>query len=243
MRLFMRPIYTKQLKAQIEMVKAEGDDRWIRGYASIFDVVDSYGDVVVPGAFARTLDTPEERNRVVVLWQHDVRQPIGVPTVMREDSKGLYVEAKISKTARGDEALALISDGVVKELSIGFNYRRFEITDETTSDGWPIWYLKDVELMEWSPVTWGACPGTVAEMLKAMKLEQTQVMTKSAGRFYGGFDYFKPQAPLPPPAKPALSSGLDVKAIHALASRNKARVGHPTQTATDRLRSAPTAGL
>lgn len=174
----------RQYKADVEIVPDASDDRLIKGYTSIFGVTDSYGDIVEQGAFDRTLNTPEERDRVVVLWQHNAQTPIGLPTVMREDSKGLYVEARISKTAAGNDALELIRDRVVKELSIGFDLRRFEVTDDKTDDGWPIWILKDVLLREWSPVTWGACPGTSVEVLKSLKLQQTRRLKHSVNSFF-----------------------------------------------------------
>mgnify|MGYP000867376569 CR=1 FL=1 len=43
-------------------------------------------------------------------------QPIGIPVEMREDAKGLWVKARVSKTALGDEALVeLMRDSVAPE--------------------------------------------------------------------------------------------------------------------------------
>ena len=88
------------------------------GYASVFGNVDSYGDVVMPGAFSKTL--LERADRVKVLWQHDPWTPIGKPIEMREDKAGLYTKSKISQTQAGRDALTLLRDGVVNELSIGY---------------------------------------------------------------------------------------------------------------------------
>ena len=95
-------------------MKADTDRRIISGYASVFDVLDSYGDVVRRGAFSETI---EERFRKVprikMLWQHRPDLPIGLPVDMKEDRKGLWVSGKVSETRLGDESLRLISDGVV----------------------------------------------------------------------------------------------------------------------------------
>ena len=46
---------------------------------------------------------------------------IGVTKLLREDAAGLYGEWRVSKTALGDETLALVEDGALRDLSIGFD--------------------------------------------------------------------------------------------------------------------------
>ena len=119
-------------------------ERTFTGYASTWDL-DQGGDLIVQGAFAKTLK--EAGSRVKVLWQH--HEPIGIPTEMSEDKKGLLVTAKISKTRLGDEALELMSDGVIDRMSIG--YRIPEGKSEYNSDG--IRVIRELKLMEFSLVT------------------------------------------------------------------------------------------
>ena len=57
----------------------------IAGYASVFGVPDSGGDVVLPGAFEVLAA------RVPLLWQHDTKEPVGFVEQMREDARGLRV--------------------------------------------------------------------------------------------------------------------------------------------------------
>jgi len=93
------------------------------GYASTFWNVDSYGTAFAPGAFSKTL--AERGDKTVVLWQHDPYQPIGKPTRMAEDGRGLAVTARISDGTRaGAEAMALLRDGVPLGLSVGFRTLR-----------------------------------------------------------------------------------------------------------------------
>lgn len=127
-------------------VKATSENEF-EGYASAFGNADSYNDIVVKGAFAKTI---QESKRVKVLWQHDPHQPIGKPIAMSEDSKGLHVKAKISNTSLGKDVVQLIKDGVIDELSIGFN----TIKDEFDSKGARL--IKEVKLWEFSPVTFAA---------------------------------------------------------------------------------------
>jgi uncharacterized protein len=90
-----------------------------RGYAAIFDVPDKGRDIIRPGAFASTLESD-----VPLLWQHDVREPIGRILRMREDSRGLMVEARLSlECQRGRDAWALMRDGALSGLSIGYRAR------------------------------------------------------------------------------------------------------------------------
>lgn len=128
-------------------VKATNENTF-EGYASIFNNKDSYDDIIEPGAFAKTI---QESKRVKVLWQHDPWQPIGKPIAMSEDSKGLHVKAFISQTERGKEAMQLIKDKVIDELSIGYNTVKAIWDSEGQARR-----IKEVKLWEFSPVTFAA---------------------------------------------------------------------------------------
>lgn len=90
--------------------------RTFAGYASTWDE-DLGGDIISKGAFNKTMQ--ERADRVKVLWQHN--EPIGMVKSMNTDTKGLFIEGKISKTRLGDEAIELMSDGVIDQMSIGFS--------------------------------------------------------------------------------------------------------------------------
>jgi len=122
------------------------------GHTSVFGNVDAYGTVVKEGAFTKTLQ--ERGTRIPILWQHDSDEPIGKPTVLKEDETGLFVDASIVEaTRRGAEAMALLREEVPLGLSIGFETiksRAYEEADEAWID-WstaPSW-AKDPEMREW----------------------------------------------------------------------------------------------
>jgi HK97 family phage prohead protease len=72
------------------------DNGIVEGYASVFDVVDSYNDVIAPGAFNRTLKSwAASGRRIPVLWQHEMDNPIGVTLEATEDDKVLAVKAQL----------------------------------------------------------------------------------------------------------------------------------------------------
>ena len=66
--------------------KAVSDAGEIEGYASVFGNVDSYGEIVEPGAFVDSLVASKRNGRKIkMLYQHDPHQPIGVWEDLAED--------------------------------------------------------------------------------------------------------------------------------------------------------------
>ena len=99
------------------------------GYASAFGLVDESGDVVMPGAFAKSL-ARRGRAGVRMLFQHDPKEPVGVWEAIREDSFGLWVEGRlVPGVPRADALRRLIERRAVDGLSIGFR------TVRATRDG------------------------------------------------------------------------------------------------------------
>lgn len=117
------------------------------GYASVFHVVDSQRDEVVPGAFLDTLrvrDTP-----VKLLWQHRLDEPIGVITALFEDARGLYIEGQLLlDVAQAREAYSLLKAGAVSGLSIGYTPRRYKMDPDSG-----VRKLLAIDLVEVSLVT------------------------------------------------------------------------------------------
>lgn len=125
-----------------------------RGMASVFgNLIDAFVPTrILPGAFANTIR--ENKNRIKVLFNHDADSPIGVPTRMEETRDGLLVEAKISQTEKGKEVLTLIRDGVLSELSIGFDPLKYSMVDEGALG--QVRHISELRLWEFSPVVWAA---------------------------------------------------------------------------------------
>jgi len=136
-------------------VKAVGDDGVVEGYASAFGVVDSYNEVVEPGAFTASLvDSRRKGKSIKMLWQHDSHQPIGVWDDLAEDSKGLWVKGRILKDASklAAEAYGLLKGGALDELSIGYR----TVQTEPHDDKQGVLKLLKLDLREVSLVTFGA---------------------------------------------------------------------------------------
>ena len=130
------------------------DGQCIEGYASLFDAADQGGDVVVKGAYGRSLAALNASGvQIKMLWQHDPAQPIGVWDEVREDARGLWVKGRLLDTvAQGREAAALIAAGAIDGLSIGYRTKRATRTEAGQR------LLTDVELWEVSLVTFPMLP-------------------------------------------------------------------------------------
>ena len=135
------------------LADGDGGPMSFEGYGSVFNVVDSYADVVAPGAFRRTLQEAKKSVMPSMLWQHDPDDPLGVWDSMTEDDTGLMVRGRISDTQCGRDAYTLLKDGALNGLSIGFSlYPNGWKIDEKTG----IRTLTAIKLWEVSLVTFPA---------------------------------------------------------------------------------------
>lgn len=122
------------------------------GYASVFGNVDLGGDVVERGAF-KEMKTNSE-GKIVTLWQHDSKQPIGTAS-LRADDHGLHADGRlVMEDPRARSALAHMKAKSVEGMSIG--YEVLPGGAEYTEGGNRI--LKALRLFEISLVTWGMNP-------------------------------------------------------------------------------------
>jgi len=144
-----RPTEYKAFPFEVTSLDFEG--RTLEGYASIFGNLDSGGDIVHKGAFGKTLK--ERGGKVKFLWQHDSREPLGRPLELREDDKGLFIKAIVSKTRRGLDTLELLRDGAINEFSIGYDAIKGGTDYSEGVDGSRIRNLREIKLYEFSLVT------------------------------------------------------------------------------------------
>ena len=146
-------------------IKAVSDDGLFSGYASVFDNVDSYGDIVRKGAFVESISEWEAKGKMPpILWNHDPSDPIGIFTKMQEDDKGLFVEGRllIDDVPRAKQTHALMKAGVIDGLSIGYRVKEYLYNvDEEVTD------LIKLSLREVSIVTFPANPETRIEAVKS----------------------------------------------------------------------------
>jgi uncharacterized protein len=137
------------------------------GYASLFGRRDGQGDIMMPGAFAASLRKRGERN-IRMLFQHDPGEPVGKWSEIRETAKGLYVRGVLNtKVQRGRELLALLEEGGLDGLSIGF--RTVRARNERAIGAR---LLLEVDLWEISLVTFPMLEGARVDGIKKMQPNQ-----------------------------------------------------------------------
>jgi HK97 family phage prohead protease len=103
------------------------------GYASVFDHKDNQGDSIVRGAFRASLLRWHNRQAMPsLLWQHDLKHPIGRILTLREDAHGLLIHAQlILDVQQAREAFALVQGKAMAGLSIGFRVQQSHIDKST----------------------------------------------------------------------------------------------------------------
>lgn len=137
-------------------VKAVGEEGQIEGYGAVFGNRDSYGDIMVKGAFAKTLKGRKPK----MLWQHNMLDPIGAWDEYAEDERGLYMKGRIAiKSTKGRDAYELVKAGAIDGLSIGYVTKDYEMEGGAR-------LLKEVDLFETSLVT---MPANAAAMVTSVK--------------------------------------------------------------------------
>lgn len=131
----------------MEPLPIDGEGRFA-GYASVFGRLDDGGDIVMPGAFRKSLGL-RGRHRIKMLFQHDPKEPVGIWDTIREDEFGLWVEGRlVQDVPRADALRRLIARGAVDGLSIGF--RTVKSTRASREGHRRLW---EVDLWEISIVT------------------------------------------------------------------------------------------
>ena len=153
-------------------VKATRDDQhlYIEGYGARYGNVDSYADIIEPGAFSEFLKS-EDAKRAVLCWQHNFDQPIGAFSELAEDESGLRFKAVIANTQLGRDAAELIESGVLSEFSIGYGVVKAEYPTDHPQGAKRL--LKQLYLYEISLVTRAANPQATLEGAERKGEEET----------------------------------------------------------------------
>lgn len=138
---------------------ADSEEGRFTAYASVFGNVDSYGEVVVKGAFADTLDEWKGSGAPIpLLWGHNMADPdynIGAVTDAVEDETGLLVTAQLDMDSpKAAQVFRLVKSGRVNQMSFAFDV--LDGADGETEDGQKAYLLKKIRLYEVSVVPIGA---------------------------------------------------------------------------------------
>ena len=165
-----RPLLRKPTRAGFA---ALGPDQF-EGYASLFNVRDGAGDSVAPGAFAASL-RQRGPDQIRMLYQHFSHSPIGVWEEIAADSIGLYVRGRLSSDVeQARDVRALLRDGALNGLSIGFRTRRAKHGPGNTRT------LIEIELWEISVVTFPLLAGSTVTAIGSRHNGLAQMLRQAA---------------------------------------------------------------
>lgn len=161
----------KNTSFELKEISEEG---MITGYGSVFGNTDNGNDVVMKGAFNRTINTGKN---VKMLWQHKRDEPIGVWTDIKADDHGLIMTGQLAlETQKGRETLALLKMGALDGLSIGFIPVKADYNDKGERE------IKEVNLKEVSVVTFpmneSATVLAVKEDIPELNVEQIKEVSQ-----------------------------------------------------------------
>jgi HK97 family phage prohead protease len=150
----------------------------LHGYMAIFNdwtEIDSWEGLflerIAPGAFKKTLR--EFGSRVKVLFNHGFDpaigdKPLGKPSVLKEDERGLYIEVPLDDTSYNRDLVASLRSGALDGMSFRFSVGREEWEEPTKASAYnpkilPERTIREVaRLYEGGPVTFPAYEATTA---------------------------------------------------------------------------------
>ena len=118
----MNLFQTKNIDLSVKDVDTAG--RRVKILLSKFNNVDSDGDVILKGAFAKSImergaDSTSNR-KIKYLRYHDFEHQIGVFTKLEETHEGLLAYGDLGRSTKGNDAFLDYQDGIITEHSIGF---------------------------------------------------------------------------------------------------------------------------
>ena len=150
----------KQIAARLEVKgESEGGILHIKAYGLAFGNIDSYGDIIMPGACDAFLAS-DKADRMALCYQHDFSTVIGKITDKGVDDYGMWIEADILPTTAGKDAAILLKSGAVKEFSIGYRADKYHY-ENREGYNYEIRIIDALTVYEVSPVTVAANPSAV----------------------------------------------------------------------------------
>lgn len=162
---------TRSTSTELNLCTAD-EEGTFEGHAAIFGKLNSFDEVVVPGAFKKTLKS-RSKHKVKMLRQHQQSAIIGVWEELREDSEGLFVRGRLlTEIQSAKETLILLKAKALDGLSIGFRtvIEEFDHKKKITN-------LMEIDLFEISLV---AIPSQAAALITSVReMSPEEITTKT----------------------------------------------------------------
>ena len=144
-------------------IELKDDSGQVEAVFSIFNSLDSDGDVVMPGA----VKSGFKNNQVPMVWSHKWDMPIGKGTINQDNDKAVFKGEFFMDTESGKEAYNLVKNmGDMQQWSFGYKVNDSEFAKAEGQDS-DARYLKDLTVYEVSPVLVGANQDTYTLAIKS----------------------------------------------------------------------------
>lgn len=135
----------------------DSDEMRLTGHAVVFDTPTNVGGAFIerisPRAFRKTLKESDQ----VALWNHDDGKPLGRVSagtlILKEDDTGLFSDIHLPPNSWGNDAHVSVERGDVKGMSFAFSVTKENWSHENDIDRLPERDIKEIHLIEVSPVT------------------------------------------------------------------------------------------
>jgi len=184
---------SKELRSVVAGVNCRSADdaaSYIDGYAAVFDsptIIWDFEETIAPGAFSRALSEGQD---VRTLFNHDSNYPLARTAngtlTLKEDSKGLWTESRVSSNPTSDSVLDYIKTGLVSGMSFSFTVRKQEWKfNEPGSGQLDRRIITEVGLLyDVGPVTYPAYEATSIKM----RDEATKMHNEARSRYFATRD-------------------------------------------------------
>ena len=155
----------------VKEVNESGEDATVIGYASTFNNLDYAKDIMLPGAFKKSIK--EKKSKWPVKLNH--KDDIGINVKAKEDEEGLKVESKLytgpNPIQRAQETLALLKNAIRYEHKMGLSVAGFAnvINVVWDKDKGMMYEIKEFEILEHSITSIPANPKARIDQAKALK--------------------------------------------------------------------------
>lgn len=150
--------------------RAEATGKYVQGIAVPFNVEQRIDGSLVEGFRSGAVDHQmAAANRVWLAREHIMLggELIGSGREMRNDAAGLFVRMKVADTDAGRDTYALMDNGALRELSVGFN----PVSDQRGANG-TVWRTR-VNLKEVAVVLQGAYGENATAMARSRGIDVT----------------------------------------------------------------------
>ena len=128
----MEPKFEKRLfQATVERVETvEGDDNRIRRFSLSSEAAyERFNGKEILGHSAEEVRLERLRTAAPLLWMHDWDKHIGRVVNVELTNGKIYIDVKFSRNPLASEKLQDLDDGIIKEVSVGYQVHAWERMD------------------------------------------------------------------------------------------------------------------